>query len=191
MRIRNLRCSFRLAVGQSLEVGVSLLQSSNSANHLLELLRLHLDRVRISGEVLALAVHVEAAVQLEFCQGQLFETDADHWKPLPLLIERLSHRLGEEAVLRPRLWPDAQPEQAFRYRPWLEEVSDSSRSPVIQSQPLSSNRGALFRPPCLTQPMAIPVLSLVPGGPPLQFQWRGTCYRIPPSSGPQREENYL
>ena len=35
------------------------------------------------------------------------------------LIERLSSRLGNAAVAAPRLVPDAQPELAFAYDPWL------------------------------------------------------------------------
>ena len=46
-----------------------------------------------------------------------------------------------------------------------------------------------FRPPHLERrPVAVPVMSVVPGGPPLSFDWKGRSFRIAHAWGPERIE---
>jgi protein ImuB len=183
--IRRLECSLRVAAGK-VPLTVGLLQPSASVPHLMGLVRLHCERLQVGGEVSDLVVRAADVVPLEFAQAQLFEDEAgeDRWRSFPGLIERLSNRLGEKAVLRPRLLPDAQPEYAYRFEPWLGQ-NVSARPP----NPDSPAEERLPRPPWLKcQPVAVPVVSPVPDGPPSQFVWQEQCHVIARSWGPERIE---
>jgi nucleotidyltransferase/DNA polymerase involved in DNA repair len=183
--IRRLECSLRTTAGE-VPLSVGLLQPSASVPHLMSLVRLYCERLRIEGEISALIVRAAEVVPLEFCQTQLFdaETGADRWRAFPGLIERLSNRLGEKAVLRPRLWPDAQPEYAYRFEPWLgQKVS------AVPPDASPGNDERRPRPPCLkSRPVAVPVLSLVPDGPPQRFVWQEEWHDIAYCWGPERIE---
>jgi protein ImuB len=134
-------------------------------------------------------VRVAVAVPREFHQGGLFAEEAGtrRWQHFHLLIERLSHRLGEQSVLRPRLWPDAQPELACRYEPWLwEKVAGATRPPLL---PVGAAGKVPLRPPCLkVRPPAVAVVPLGPGGPPLRFAWQGRQQQVAHYWGPERIE---
>jgi protein ImuB len=189
--VQRLLCSLQTGAGEPLHLPVSLLQASDSAPHLMELIHLHLERFflargRTRGlEVSAVTVRVAAAVPREFHQGQLFEGEEGtrRGRQFHLLIERLSHRLGEQSVLRPQLWPDAQPERACRYEPWLvEKVAGPAVAAGTQGK-------VPLRPPCLkARPQAVAVETLGPGGPPLRFAWRGQRHPVAHYWGPERIE---
>jgi protein ImuB len=183
--IRRLECLLRVAAGK-VPLAVGLLQPSASVPHLMSLVRLHCERLQVGGEVSDLVVRAADVVPLEFAQGQFFEDEAgaDRWRSFPGLIERLSNRLGEKSVLRPRLLPDAQPEYAYRFEPWLGQNA-SARPP----KPDSSSEERLPRPPWLkSRPEPVPVVSPVPDGPPSQFIWHEQCHVIARSWGPERIE---
>jgi protein ImuB len=97
------------------------------------------------------------------------------------LIERLSSRLGNAAVLRPRLVPDAQPELAFEYEPWLAAAAARLRE---DRRPVR-----LTRPPCLNpRPEPVRVMSAGPNRPPAWMQWDDREYAIERTWGPERME---
>jgi protein ImuB len=183
--------------GSRLDEVIGLLQPSLSVKRLLELAHMHFERLQLPGEVSGITLRVLAAATPEFEQGQLFEEDpgAARWKKLPALIESLSNRLGEKAVLRPRLWPDAQPELACRYAPWLKGDRETRR----QGDKEKGRRGereterSFSLSPCLPvslslHPSAVQVMSVVPGGPPLRFEWNKENYVVAHYWGPERIE---
>jgi protein ImuB len=212
--VQKFRCSLRTTAGEPLEVEVGLLQPSASLDYLMELLRLHFERLVLlprrgrgaegEGEVSAIAVRVLAAAPLEFCQGELFNACPKRQQQFPALIERLSNRLGAKSVLRPRLWPDAQPEFAYRYETWLVSrrvvsgglVSgewSSSRTahqtPDTKHHSLLTTHPTTPRPSSLaSHPSPLAVMSVIPGGPPLRFQWQGQDHVVAQSWGPERIE---
>jgi protein ImuB len=189
--VQKFRCSLRTTAGQPLEVEVGLLQPSASLSYLMELLRLHFERLVLlprrgrqtegEGEVSVIAVRVLAAAPLEFCQGELFSACRKRQQQFPALIERLSNRLGEKSVLRPRLWPDAQPEFACRYEEW-------SLARATRHSPLTTHQ-TTPRPSSLApRPSPLAVMSVIPGGPPLRFQWQGQDHIVAQCWGPERIE---
>jgi protein ImuB len=119
---------------------------------------------------------------LVYRQGDLFGGRVGAQRPPDVtgLIERLSSRLGNAAVLRPRLVPDAQPELAFAYDPWLvatDRPRDGNVMPI-----------RLTRPPRLKErPEPVRVMS-TPGGPPGWIQWKDREYAIERTWGPERVE---
>jgi protein ImuB len=185
--IRRLECSLRTTAGEAVPLSVGLLQPSASVPHLMSLVRLYCERLQVGGEVSALSVRAAEVVPLEFSQIELFdaETGADRWRAFPGLIERLSNRLGEKAVLRPRLLPDAQPEYAYRFEPWIGQ----KMSAVPPDLGPVANDDRLPRPPYLKcQPLAVPVLAPVPDGPPQRFARGEQWHDVAHSWGPERIE---
>ena len=111
------------------------------------------------------------------------------------LIERLSNRLGDQAVLRPQLWPDAQPEYACRLEPWMRPAPAvpprAGRAPAPEHTPGLAPRKdwMLLRPPCLkSRPIALPVASVSSGGAPRRFHWQGQEHLVARTWGPERIE---
>jgi protein ImuB len=217
--VQRLLATLRITSTEPVYLQVGLLQPSASAGHLLELMRLQSERLQLAAEVKAVALRVLQAVPLEFRQGQIFADDVQQQQreQFPALVERLSHRLGEKAVLRPRLWPDAQPELAWRYEPWLRqqirnpkiEIRNKSEARSTKSKTKSSANESfrisnfefvsdfgfrisdlrMTRPPCLkTRPIAVPVMSVVPEGPPVRFDWQNARHVIAHWWGPERIE---
>ena len=204
MGIQQLHCSLRTIAGSPIHFQVSLLQSSLAVQHLMEMVRLHGERIHVPGEVSAVAMRIVVAAPLEFHQARIFDEDPgqDRSKQFRVLIERLSNRLGEKAILRPRLRPDSQPEFAWHYEPWSASRGAWGVAPEVRNQkseirdqapcpltfdfcPLTS----LLRPPLLKpRPLIISVVSIVPGGPPLRFQWEGRSYLVSRYWGPERIE---
>ncbi|MCS7046274.1 MAG: DNA polymerase Y family protein, partial [Gemmataceae bacterium] len=209
--VQRLRCTLTMTAGPAMTVDVGLLRASASLPHLMELLSLHWERVfslaggqgnqaaATGAEVLGLSMAV-AAAPLEFHQGQLWDSfpfpaegamvgsepsPAQRRQDFLTLIERLSSRLGEAAVVRPRLWPDWQPELAWRAHPWLSDAQPSARTqPTPENIPVVVPRPLVLSP----RPVAVAVWSLVPEGPPLHFRWQGRGHDVARCWGPERIE---
>jgi protein ImuB len=210
-----------LCVGKEpVRLAIGTLQPTAVAPHLCELVRLQLERITLAGEVLAVHVEVTASGPLGAQQQELFDAgiNRDGQKHLAVLLDRLSSRLGEKAVLRPRLHPDPQPEYASR----LETVLNNQGGPTYRSvpaprsprrNPKSEIRNPKFFPPpaeagttitvpdyqfttaiaarplCLKpRPIPVEVMSVVPDGPPVRFRWHAAEHVIQCSWGPERIE---
>jgi protein ImuB len=126
------------------------------------------------------------------------------------LLERLTSRLGPEAVVRAVPLPDAQPERTLRYEPAVmagsqdgsSSASRPARAPKIkersagkrhsQSQTeerLVPEEGCVWRPlRMLETPLRVQVIAVAPDGPPRQVVWNGHSHRVTQSWGPERIE---
>jgi protein ImuB len=169
-----------------IELGLS--RPSRSARHLRLLLSTRLERVALPGPVSALRLYVSVAVQLDDAQPNLLDDErAKGAGELSALIDQLSSRLGREAVTSPRLVADAQPECACRYEPAIQEPTAMDEHAAGLGS--SAGGGRLGRPLRLwPDPVPIPAVSVVPGGPPVQFRWVGVEQRVAHSWGPERIE---
>jgi protein ImuB len=180
----------------SLRIG--LLQPSANARQLLELIELHLENVRLPGEVDRVELRAVVTGRLSERQRELF---ADRWfsdsHQLAVLMNRLSSRLGCNRVLRAELLKSAAPERAVGWRPVTgtktkevkrkdKEKSWKSNSPCL---PLSLSPCLPSRPLTLyPEAQAAEVVCVAPDGPP-QFVWRGRHReRIVGCVGPERIE---
>jgi protein ImuB len=186
---------------------VDLLRPTASQRDLMDLLRLQLERLRIPGEVEGIVVRIAALASLEFRQADLFGGGRlENGDEATRLIERLSSRLGPQAVLRPRLVPDAQPEFAYEYDPWLaatrslrsgarDLAQPGSRSrfpkrgrPALRSEDSASRLTAMTRPIHLLSPQAVEVVSVYPGGSPRRLFWDDRDHMVKRAWGPERIE---
>jgi protein ImuB len=117
-------------------IDIGVFQPSGSAQHLVELVRLRIARMRMPREIGGITVEVVSAGTAECRQRTLFgeaaETSASQ---VGMLLDRLSGRLGRGAVFEPRPVADAQPEHAWAAVP--PAASRSSRSSRSKPRPMS------------------------------------------------------
>jgi len=92
------------------------------------------------------------------------------------LIDRLSTRLGPEAVLRLHPRDTHVPERAQALRPALHHAAQPWPEPAPQPRPLC----------LLDPPQAITAIAGVPDGPPQRFVWRGKSHAVHRAEGPER-----
>ena len=91
------------------------------------------------------------------------------------LVDRLTGRLGANAVWRAEAWPSHVPERAVVRRPPL-SVSPGGGWDIARPRPLR-----LFR-----RPEPIEATALIPDDPPISFRWRGAVHRVRRAEGPER-----
>lgn len=192
---------------------IGCVRPSSSVPRLMELVLVRLEQLRIQAEVSSLEVRATLTVRLESRQQSLFsDTDRD-FPELALLMDRLSARLGEDAVLRPRLDPDAQPEAAVRWEPAVGESHETGTGSGSQKKHKSTTSGKgkngrrnaaptgspraepeffAARPlylkpkPLPLEIVRTPLAAGVDQGPPVQFLWEGRVQRVVRSWGPER-----
>jgi protein ImuB len=145
--------------------------------HLWDLVRLHLERLALPGEVMRVEIHALLTARRVEQQRQIIPDERVDQRELRLLSDRLCSRLGDDAVVRPGLVPDPLPEFACRFAPLPEgEGSASAPNPV-----------GLFRPVRIhPQPIAVEAVSVVPDGPPIRFRWKSEDHTINHHWGPER-----
>jgi protein ImuB len=174
---------------KSLHIHVGLFRPTAAPRHLMELVRMQLERLALPGPVGRVGVQAVMTAALENRQGQLF---ADHARQaaeqLALLVDRVSNRLGRECVVQPRLQADAQPERACRY------LSLTGRRNAAKKN--GQRRSSSHAPPAplqrplqlLSPPVSLEVVSVVPDGPPVRFQYQHRQHHVARHWGPERIE---
>lgn len=174
---------------------VGLVTPHPTVAHLYELLKLRLERLQLSAPVDNLLLRAATTARLPQRQANLLDpsTDLSRERQLAIWLERLLSRLGEEAVARPCLQSDAQPELAWR-REGSPEAGGRSRKAerrkrkgpsefrMPNAEFFSSARPLQLEP----LPRPIQVLAVVPDGPPIRFTWQGQDYRLKQVWGPER-----
>jgi protein ImuB len=203
-------CRLDCAGTAPLKLDVGLFRPSAAAKHLWDLVRMQLEQRHLPGPVGRITVQVVQSAPLESRQADLFGGSVlEGTRELSLLIDRLSGRLGMEAVVRPALARDPLPEKAFGELPLAGRISRrvgparsrqrSSAGPPRRSidsggsapaeTGLTHPTSVLFRPlELLNPPVILEVLSVVPDGPPIRFVFRGERHRVARYWGPERIE---
>lgn len=183
---RQIECWLYHETAEPRRLEVNLFRPSQSLPYLRTLLGVYLERVKVAAPVSGMRLHVSRAEVLGGSQAELFDTEWSHaQEELAGLIDRLSSRLGREAVTRPALVPDPQPEYACRFEPLIQP---DAASPKKAGKKPPDDEPPLFVRPLrlLPRPVLIDAVSVVPDGPPIQFHWAGTRYRIVCAWGPER-----
>ena len=124
-----LECRLQGEARQQTKLLIGLFRASAQPRHLLELVRMQLERLVLPGPIIAVSLAVLTSAPLSSWQPELFEHKSlrEIRHQAALLIDRLSNRLGREAVVQALHVPDAQPEFAFRYEPLTGVVKPSPR----------------------------------------------------------------
>ena len=186
-------------------------QATRSVKHLRSLLAPKLDelqkRARADADhdrpagIAAVMLWTRHVEPLDGRQEELFDTGQADAESLSHLIDRLTSRLGPQAIVRPHPQDDHQPEQAVKYTPIIRQATKnatyvSSNTPVLTSNfslPISQfsvfNSQFPARPlRLLSRPIEVPVLAAVPEGPPSCFDWSGSREMVVGCAGPERVE---
>ncbi len=126
---QRLVCRLVCTGAEPIRLTIGAVHPTAAAEHLCDLVRLHLERITLAGEVLAVEVKVVFTGPLETHQREMFDSgmSRDGERQLAVLLDRLSSRLGEKSVLRPRLHPDSQPEYASRL---VVALASGARAPI-------------------------------------------------------------
>lgn len=174
-------CEFASEDGSPVRMIVGLYQPTASIKHLGELALLQLETLKFTGPVSRVRLLVCSTARLPVAQLELFDEDnfAEQQRQLTALINRLSSRLGQAAVVRPSLVADAQAEFSYRYQPLTESHRRSKTKPVKPCRPLQR--------PIHLLPKIVPLQVLgVVAGPPKVFHWRGEKFDVRKTWGPER-----
>lgn len=182
---------------------VGLFHPTTRTDHLLELVRMQLERLRVPGPVQWIALEASLTAPLAYRQRELFSGGTNHASHnLGQLLDRLSSRLGIRNVVRACLHADAQPEHAYRYLPLTggsqpparasrRAARPSARSPK-NSRPQSRDQHSLanrrlIRPLLLrSPPLPLTVVAMAPDGPPARLMFGNRSYRVSRCWGPER-----
>ncbi len=192
-------CLFHCANKEILPLRVGLLQPTASACQLLELIDLHLEKLKLNDEVNQVEVRASVTGKLDARQRELF-TDRSSSDPhqLALLVNRLSSRLGCERVLQVKLRASPVPERVAHWEPVLgkellktrggrerrTKTSQTTKATCGAESFHASPRPLLLYP----EPHPIEVTCIEPDGLP-QFAWLShRRERIIDCTGPQRIE---
>ena len=162
---------------------IRLVEPSRDEGHLAQLVELQLERCTWSGGVVAIRWTVLRLGRLPQVQGDWLadEAETDTSRQLVALVDRLGSRLGNAAVLRAEVLPDAQPERAVRLAPWTE-----TRPGKADEYALSPDQARCRPFRLLADPRPIAVVSVVPDGPPIRVTWEKQDRRVVRYWGPER-----
>ncbi|HUQ70168.1 MAG TPA: DNA polymerase Y family protein [Planctomycetaceae bacterium] len=183
--ILELACELRTEQ-QTIPLALRMSRPTTDEQHLIQLFELRCERQAWPGGIFALRLEVQRAAWIGAHQATLFAEDTqDTARDVALLVERLSSRLGEQAVLRPVYHPEPLPELSCRWEPWLTGATDrdgdaASPNPlVMQSRPWR----------LLPTPQPVEATSVVPDGPPLRLFFPGETCQVAQAWGPERIES--
>lgn len=165
------------------EISIPLREATADLRHLGELLRLKLERLTLNSALVGIHLKAEAVSPLKWQELHLFAEESRHQaRQLTVLLDRLSNRLGPQAVVYAIPGTDPIPERTLEFLP----VAQSPHpSPVKADPPLP-----LDRPLCLLpEPQPIEVWAVVPDGPPSALFLDGSRTTIRQCFGPERIES--
>jgi protein ImuB len=194
--IRRLDCRLFCPGHEVVVLSVGSIRPRSQVRHWHDLLRLQFERQPLPADVVRIQIEGLAPAPLETEQTTLFENRACHlqtreWEGL---LERLGSRLGETAVLRPRVAPEHQPEWAGRYDPvglaiGGQPVTSPCPTPVSPLPRRGEPLPPRARPLSLqSRPVAIEMLDVAPAGTPARFTWTGNEHCVQHCWGPERIE---
>jgi protein ImuB len=196
-----LACRFDLAGATPLQFTVGLYRPTASARHLLELVSIQLERLRLAQAVGRVGLAAVITAPLETVQSQLFDTlSACDARSQAMLLDRLATRLGPDAVLQPRLYSTALPERASKLVPASEHGRTLSRTVArakrraTKGEPKTEPASQTLRAPAhrplalLPEPEPIEVIFIAAEGPPQRWRYQRGHYETAHSWGPERLE---
>lgn len=162
--------------GEVLVRTLELAAATREAGHITRLFSEKLDDLDAGFGIELVRLRANWSQPLGLSQGD-FETAAEeHGTSLAACIDRLSVRLGAQAVRRPVPHASHLPERAQHWQSPLEPVPPAQGELAFHQRPLKM----------LEQAERIAVLYATPDGYPKTFQWRGQRHEIVRVEGPER-----
>ena len=178
-----IHCRILCREGRSLELDVGLFRATADAGHLADLLRMQLEQLAPPSAVTGVVLAAPVTAPLQSRQVELFEDSMRMDSPqLASLIERISSRLGQQTVVRPRLKSAVLPEHA---------VDDEPLTGVLRKRGTTAEQtpGSLERPLWFYQPPR-PLQAVAGEDAPARIRWDLQWQQVQRSWGPERVETH-
>ncbi|WP_041401317.1 Y-family DNA polymerase [Planctopirus limnophila] len=181
---RHLECRLIMEDRTSQSLSLRLCEATSDQQHITDLLRFQQEKLRLPSPVITLIMEALDVSPLEAAQQELFDGGTrGHARQFSMLVNRLSSRLGAEAVLVPCLLPDPVPERAVQ----MHQVSDVNSA---ESTTFPARFHGVDRPTALfPEPRPVEVIAMLPDGPPAVLFWQGIRFDISYSTEPERIES--
>ncbi len=144
--------------------------------HICRLFAARLDGIDAGFGIELLRLRASWSEPLALSQRDIEHAAEAHGTSLSACIDRLTVRLGPQAVRRPVPYPSHLPERAQRWQPPLAAMPTSQGELAFHLRPLK-----LF-----DRPEPISVLYATPDGYPRAFRWRGAVREVVRVEGPER-----
>jgi protein ImuB len=160
---------------------IALSRPSRNPAHVAQLLSQRLERIDLNGGVSGMMLAARHTTRWTPAQGELFEPrPAGDQERFAQLVDRLVNHLGHQAVRRPLLIDDYQPERACRYV----SVAEAGLEAIDVGRPPRAGVPTRLYP----RPLLIRVVTTGPNDPPTAFYDRGREHVVTTAAGPQRIE---
>lgn len=185
--IRRMLCRWHGGGGRPCEVVVGMVSPCHSVAQIQELLELQFERIAWRDDITFVRLEAVEVSPLEERPRDLFgELDSEsHSRALRWLLERLSNRLGADAVVRAAWIPDPQPEFAVAYQPWIANDRPAAREHRPEPFP-NAAVCSMLRPLRLFTPPQRIVLDFDQSSLPHRFLWGQAEYYVRQAWGPER-----
>ena len=144
--------------------------------HIARLFSAKLDDVDAGFGIEIVRLRAAWAEPLGLAQADLEAAAEEHGTSLAACLDRLTVRLGADAVRRPVPYASHIPERAQRWQAPLASEPASQEELAFHHRPLK----------LLNKPEPITVLYPAPDGYPRQFRWRGQVHEVVRVEGPER-----
>jgi protein ImuB len=162
--------------GEVLARRIELAAATREAEHMMRLFARRLDDVEAGFGIEMVQLRASWSEPLGLSQADLDAAAESHGTALAACIDRLSVRLGPEAVTRPVARASHVPERAQGWQPPLAPVAAIAGALPVPARPLK----------LLDRAEPIAVLHAAPDGVPQRFRWRGAVREVVRVEGPER-----
>jgi protein ImuB len=162
--------------GEVLQRRIELAAATREAAHITRLFAARLDDIEAGFGIEMLQLRTSWSEPLPLTQADLDAAAESHGTALAACIDRLTIRLGPQAVTRPVARASHIPERAQIWQPPLAPVAAAQQTLAFHARPLK----------LLDRPELIAVLHAAPDGVPQRFRWRGQVHEVARVEGPER-----
>ncbi len=162
--------------GEVLIRRLELAAATREASHITRLFAARLDDVEAGFGIETVRLRASWTEPLGIVQADIEQAAQRHGTSLNACIDRLTVRLGPQAVRRPVPHASHLPERAQRWQAPME------LQPILQTTVSNTNKPMKL----LDRPEQIAVLYASPDGLPQRFRWRGDVREVARVEGPER-----
>jgi protein ImuB len=155
---------------------LGLAEPSREATHIVRLFGDRLDGIDAGFGIEMIRLRAAWTMPLALIQGDIEAAAEARGTSLAACIDRLTVRLGADAVRRPASYASHIPERAQRWQDPLAQQTATQGALPFHARPLK----------LLDRPEPIAVIYATPDGPPRLFRWRGEQHEVVRSEGPER-----
>lgn len=173
---RRLECGMWRVDGEVIVRRLELAAATRDPSHITRLFAQKLEGIEAGFGIETVRLRASWTEPFAASQGDVEEAAIHHGTSLSACIDRLTVRLGANAVRRPVAHASHLPERAQIWQPPLAPIAASNSLTIACARPLK----------LLDRAEKIAVLYASPDGYPQRFRWRGRVHEVARVEGPER-----